>query len=385
MTDTSAEQALHRERESLFSGQIVVFSGKIVSVGLREAREIVENLGGATAVEVTDRTTMLVVGSGGPDSSGATRNPKVRQAEQVNADTPGRVQITTEEDFCRLTGLTSPQTLARQYHSVHQLRERYPSVREDHLRYLEKWSLVHPIARTKLGRYYGFRDLRIVRQVSEALESGTSFRVVLRALVSARDGQLTLDFNRRIGEIQPVKVVTLKPRSAGGAAPQGSDEALSLSSSPVSLAARYFREGSSLDEGGSESDQEEACRAYRKALLLDPNLVPALVNLANIHYARDDLVEAQALHERAMHLDDECFEAYFNVGNIHHDLGRYLDALEHYRVALSINPGYPDAHFYLAVTLEKIGHSEEAKAHWRAYRDLAPEGEWIELAKEFSE
>ena len=39
----------------------------------------------------------------------------------------------------------------------------------------------------------------------------------------------------------------------------------------------------------------------------------------------------------------------------------------------------------LAVTLEKIGHSAEAKAHWRSYRDLAPEGEWVELAKEFSE
>ena len=86
-----------------------------------------------------------------------------------------------------------------------------------------------------------------------------------------------------------------------------------------------------------------------------------------------------------MHLDAECFEAYFNLGNIHHDLGRYLDALEHYRVAIGINPGYADAHFYLAVTLEKIGHSAEAKSHWRSYRDLAPQGEWVDLAKEFSE
>ena len=125
--------------------------------------------------------------------------------------------------------------------------------------------------------------------------------------------------------------------------------------------------------------------AYRKALLLDPNLVPALVNLANIYYARDEFVEAQALYERAMHLDSECFEAYFNLGNIHHDLGRYLDSLEHYRIALDLNRGYPDAHFYLAVTLEKIGHSAEAKGDWRAYREFAPEGEGVALAKEFSE
>ena len=39
----------------------------------------------------------------------------------------------------------------------------------------------------------------------------------------------------------------------------------------------------------------------------------------------------------------------------------------------------------LAVTLEKAGKSQEARAHWRAYRQLAPEGEWVELAREFGD
>jgi len=283
------------------------------------------------------------------------------------------------------TVVESVKELDRQYHSLRQVRERYPSVREDHLRYLEKWSLVRPVAGTPHGRYYGFQDLGIIRQVSEGLEGGVSFRVVLRALAAAQDGQLMLDFSQRLGEAQPVKVVALTPRRETGAPPATVAEAWpSSSASAWSLAAMYFREGATLDEGG-EGEQESARLAYRKALLLDPNLVPALVNLANIHYGTDQLVEAQALYERAMHLDAECFEAYFNLGNIHHDLGRYLDALEHYRVAVRMNPAYADAHFYLAVTLEKVGHSAEAKEHWRSYRDLAPEGEWVELAKEFSE
>jgi hypothetical protein len=37
------------------------------------------------------------------------------------------------------------------------------------------------------------------------------------------------------------------------------------------------------------------------------------------------------------------------------------------------------------VTLEKLGRSAEAKAHWRQYRELAPNGEFVELAKEFSD
>ena len=64
-----------------------------------------------------------------------------------------------------------------------------------------------------------------------------------------------------------------------------------------------------------------------RALDEDPDLVAALINLANIRYAKDELAEAQALYERAIALDPDCFEAHFNLGNIHHDLGRYEDAL----------------------------------------------------------
>ena len=384
-----AEEA--HPQDSPFHGQVVVFTGKMASVGRRQGREIVERLGGVVAGEVTARTTMLVVGASGvspgtgdPTPTSDTQSLKLRRAEQVNAATPGRVRILPEEDFCRLGGLPSAEALDRQYHSLRQIRDRYPAVREDHLRYLEKWSLVRLVARTNTARYYGFQDLGIIRQVSEGLESGASFRAVLRALVAARDGQLMLDFSQRMRDADPVKVVALTPLRENGAPSSTVAAARPSSSAHLALAARYFSEGAALDEGG-EADQARARLAYRKALLLDPNLVPALVNLANIHYGLDQLVEAQALYERAIHLDAECFEAYFNLGNILHDLDRYLDALEHYRVAVSINPGYADAHFYLAVTLEKIGHSAEAKAHWRSYRDLAPDGEWVELAKEFSE
>src|SRR5205823_13626270 len=98
---------------------------------------------------------------------------------------------------------------------------------------------------------------------------------------------------------------------------------------------------------------------------------------------RDELVEAEALYEKAARIDPECFEAYFNIGNIHHDLARYAEAVADYREALAINPMYPEAHFYLAVTLEKLGRSPEPRPHRKEYRALAPDGEFVELAKEF--
>ena len=78
------------------------------------------------------------------------------------------------------------------------------------------------------------------------------------------------------------------------------------------------------------------------------------------------------------------FEAHFNLGNIYHDLGRFNEAQTCYRQALRLNPLYADAHFYLAVTFEKMGQSRDARPHWRSYQDLAPNGEWVELAREFS-
>jgi len=150
------------------------------------------------------------------------------------------------------------------------------------------------------------------------------------------------------------------------------------------LAERYFRDASRLDDG-DESKQDEAAAAYRQALEVDPYLVAALINLANIHYSRDELAEAQALYERAIGLESDFFEAHFNLGNIYHDLGHFPEALACYRHALTLNPYFADAHFYLAVTFEKMGSSHEARPHWRSYQQLAPNGEWVELAKEFSE
>ena len=354
----------------------------------RAARQLVERLGGVAADDVTARTTMLVVGGGSAarqDPPAAVRSPKLRRAEEVNKEAPGSVRIVAEDEFCRLGGLPTAEALDRRFYSLRRIRRRYPRIREDHLRCLERRLLVRLAARTDVDRYYGFQGLRTVRGVSDDLERGAPFRAVLRELEAARNGQLTLDFDRRGRRAPPATIVALPARrqlSMAGEA--GGEGARPASSVEASLAVSCFQEGAALDEG-NERDRIRAGAAYRKALMLDPNMVPALINLANVHYARDELVEAQALYERAMHLDGDCFEAQFNLGNIHHDLGRHADSVRHYRRALEIDPAYPDAHFYLAVTLEKTGRPGEARPHWRAYRELAPRGEWIDLAREFTE
>jgi tetratricopeptide (TPR) repeat protein len=377
-------------------GQLVVFTGKLSSLGRKDARALVTRLGGATADDVNAKTTMLVVGAEGfgpridpPVVSGFSRTTleksnKLKRAEELNAQqVPGQsIQILTEEEFCRLAGVPTPDTLKRQYHAMRDLMARYRALREDHVRYLVKCGVLRPVLRTNADTFFAFPDLAVIKQANDGLSQGVAFRSIVRTLIAARQGQLEFDFRL---DAAPAKIITLRrPAASRPAASPSQPDVLSSAIHDTELAEEYFRAASALDEG-DESTRDEAAAAYRKALELDPYLVAALINLANIHYSCDELAEAQALYERAIGLESDFFEAHFNLGNIYHDLGRFPEAQVCYREALRLNPFYADAHFYLAVTFEKMGLSQDARPHWRAYQQLAPQGEWVELAKEFSE
>ena len=242
---------------------------------------------------------------------------------------------------------------------------------------MQKWGLIRPAHGAHGESVYGFADLALIRDADAQLADGASFRAVLRHLLASRAGQLAFDF--RI-EAPAAKVLHLKRRE-----PPPLAALMDPAPAPEPfLAEQYFTTASLLDDG-NPANVDKASAAYRRALEIDPYLVPALINLANLHYSRDEIAEAQALYERAIALEPDVFEAHFNLGNIFHDLGRYPEAQGCYRDALRLNPTYADAHFYLAVTLEKHGQSQEARRHWRAYQQLAPSGEWVALAREFSE
>jgi tetratricopeptide (TPR) repeat protein len=336
----------------------VVGRGGVLS--RRDLRSVIERLGGTCGFAVTPHTTVVITTG---DAAG-TWPQSVRR-------------VMTEDELCRLAGLPDLETLRARYYAARDLQTMYPGLREDHLRYLEKWGLIRAVA----GRY-SFADLHVIKGAAAELARGVSLHALMRAMLAERTGQLTLDFQPARADTPRARVVSL-PASRHVPPAQPGDRADQIQSANYTLAAKYFLEGAELDDG-EDRNLDVAAASYRRALLFDPLLVPALVNLANIHYERDELVEADAIYEKAIRIDPECFEAYFNLGNIHHDLARYPDAVLAYREALAVNPAYPEAHFYLAVTLEKLGRSAEAKAHWAQYRELDPDGEFVELAKEFT-
>lgn len=375
--------------EPVLRGDIVVFAGKLWSLGRKERRALVERLGGAVDDEVTPRTTLVVVGAetypnGMPAATALRADTSVHAQKLRRALAPDgpHPRIATEDEFCRIVGLAPIDEIRRQHYGQRDVLAMYPDLREDHLRYLRKWGLLEPAFTNAADAWFTFADLTLLRQVQADLQRGVPFRSILRDLQASRSGQLAFDFRL---DAEPARILALTPRAPATApvrvAPAMADV---FEDTALTEAERLFLEGSALDDGAPEH-LEAAAQAYRQALDLDPELVAAIINLANIRYARDELAEAQALYERAIGLDRGYFEAYFNLGNIHHDHGAYVEAERCYRSAIALNPSYADAHFYLAVTLEKMGRSADAQAHWRAYQALAPYGEWVELAREFSD
>jgi len=361
------------------AGHVVAFTGKLWSLSHKEAQAHVARLGGETSEDLTARATMLVVGEAParPDDepAGDEGTQKLRRARTINDQAPGRILILSEDEFCTLCGLPTPTTLRAQFYPLRDILAMYPQLREDHVRYLEKWGLVRPALRTNGGTFLSFADVAILRQISAEMSLGATFRAVVRAVSAERQGQMALDFRT---EAEPARIVALRPRVAAEVTVEPEiivDRA---------AAEQRFTEASALDDG-DPNNRDAAAQAYREALQADPYLIPALINLGNLHYAGDELVEAQALYERALLLAPDVYEAHFNLGNVHHDLGRFEIARGCYEETLRLNPEYAEAHFYLAVTLEKMGRSQDAKPHWRAYQQLAPNGEWIDLAREFSE
>jgi len=147
------------------AGQLIVFTGKLSSLSRRDARALVARLGGETADDVNAKTTMLVVGDEG---IGAAKSNKLKRAEELSAEGTA-IRVVPEDEFCRLVGVPTVQTLRQQYHSTRDLLARYRLLREDHLRYLVKCGVIQPAVRTNTDTFFAFADVAIIKQANDDL------------------------------------------------------------------------------------------------------------------------------------------------------------------------------------------------------------------------
>jgi len=149
-----------------------------------------------------------------------------------------------------------------------------------------------------------------------------------------------------------------------------------------------------------------AIEALRRAIALRPDYTKAHFDLANIHYAIDDMDRAIESYRRVIALKPDHAHALNNLGNAllrtrrmkeaveafesairfdpdnaltHYNLGAALQALSQlgratsaYLRALTIEPKLVEAHNNLGVILQRAGKYEEAAAHFRQAIAIGP-------------
>ena len=115
---------------------------------------------------------------------------------------------------------------------------------------------------------------------------------------------------------------------------------------------------------------DEAERAYRRALRLDPAHADAHVNLGRLLHAAGDAAAAEGHYRQAAALRPADPTPAFNLGVALQDLGRPREALAAYRRAVASDPAFADAWFNLAGLHSQLGDPRAALRSLKRYRDL---------------
>jgi predicted O-linked N-acetylglucosamine transferase (SPINDLY family) len=138
----------------------------------------------------------------------------------------------------------------------------------------------------------------------------------------------------------------------------------------VAPAALWYNFGNLLQELNRHEDAE---RAFRRALKLDPRLFQAATHLARLLAQLERRDEAMALHRQALEIEPRNAVSLRGLGQLSYQRGDIDEAERLYRAALEITPDHPETLNALGVVLKDRGAFDEALSLWRRAIELAPD------------
>ena len=176
----------------------------------------------------------------------------------------------------------------------------YPRVSWARRQRLARHGLLSPVEMPN-GTGYGFRDLRILREVDEMLAAGLTLAQAISRLLPRAGGQLELRFPMADVKPRPKRVDLLMEKETAEA---------------------WFDVGFCADR--DRDGFPTAIAAYQRALEIDPDHVPSLINLGNVYYELGDYEKAREIYARGTLAESDNPRTHFNLGNACDETGDML-------------------------------------------------------------
>ncbi len=112
----------------------------------------------------------------------------------------------------------------------------------------------------------------------------------------------------------------------------------------------------------------EAARNLRDASHLDPNYLPARLQLARSLLETGDLKESRKVLDLLVQQNPGLADAHYWIGRVLAAGGELAQAVEHFRKACELARNFGSAHYALALALRDLGEAAESEKHFVLYQ-----------------
>jgi tetratricopeptide (TPR) repeat protein len=258
------------------------------------------------------------------------------------------------------------------------------------LRHWEKIQFIPRSIHSEKGIFYSFQDLISLKAAKELISGGISLQQVTRSLdlikkrfpeiktlsqlkFFSQNNNLWMRYNGL--SFDPVNGQLLM--NFENEAPQEPTSFKAPKKEKTHL--YWFEYGLRCD---IEGKWENAVKAYRKALQLNPALADCWNNLATIYYRVGKKKKAIRFYLNALKINPSYKLAYYNLGNIFEEIRKFRLAIKMYLKAIELDPEYYDAHYNLALVYDKVKSYPEACHHWERYLKYDSSSRWARYARD---
>lgn len=411
---TDAPPAPLPESSALLAGERVAFTGTLASMTHREAAELVEQHGGAPVQNISQLTTLLVIGEEGwPLEPDGQPSVKLLQAQALQ-ERGSPLRFLSESEWLSALGL-EPRTKTQQLYTPAMLSQLL-GVSVHEIRRWERLRLIRPVRRVMRLPYFDVADVTAARRLAELVASGASLEHVARTFEQLQ--AVMPDLQQPLAQLQILaqgREVLLRdaggwldPRTGQRRLPFFDDVEAKSATATVTpaeaddddvpdvlpLRAPATSAGAAVDawtpedlfERGcqlAEADRlEEAVEAYRAAIIERPTTSEYHFHLADALYRLGQPHAAVERYYAAVEHDHDFIEAWTQLGCLLVETRNLPAAREAFQIALDRHPEFPDAHFHLAQVLERLGDTAAARPHWTAYLEYDSFGPWADVARQ---